>query len=240
MVDKKYCMSSYMAFRYIEDDEKDFFEGLHHQNIKPIPLDERILVHTAADIDQEFEKQFSNIRNKKLGVMLSGGMDSAIAASYMEGSDAYTFRFLEGKYKRDELERAEYYANYYRLKLHYVDIDRKSVERCVDAVMETKAAPVHSIEPQILQAALQAKSDGVELMVIGESSDLIFGGMDQLIGKDWTFDEFVKRYTFTDPTLVLKEPVDMQYLYERYRIGDNGINYLKFMDDVFSIERIAD
>ncbi|RKJ05470.1 asparagine synthase [bacterium D16-54] len=236
MVDKKYCMSSYMAFRYIEDDEKDFFEGLHHQNIKPIPLDERILVHTAADIDQEFEKQFSNIRNKKLGVMLSGGMDSAIAASYMEGSDAYTFRFLEGKYKRDELERAEYYANYYRLKLHYVDIDWKSVERCVDAVMETKAAPVHSIEPQILQAALQAKSDGVELMVIGESSDLIFGGMDQLIGKDWTFDEFVKRYTFTDPTLVLKEPVDMQYLYERYRIGDNGINYLKFMDDVFSIE----
>ncbi len=24
MVDKKYCMSSYMAFRYIEDDEKTF------------------------------------------------------------------------------------------------------------------------------------------------------------------------------------------------------------------------
>ena len=27
MVDKKYCMSSYMAFRYIEDDNKDFYEG---------------------------------------------------------------------------------------------------------------------------------------------------------------------------------------------------------------------
>ena len=25
MIDKKYCMSSYMAFRYIEDDNKDFY-----------------------------------------------------------------------------------------------------------------------------------------------------------------------------------------------------------------------
>lgn len=25
MVDKNYCMSSYMAFRYIEDDNKDFY-----------------------------------------------------------------------------------------------------------------------------------------------------------------------------------------------------------------------
>lgn len=24
MIDKKYCMSSYMAFRYIEDDNKEF------------------------------------------------------------------------------------------------------------------------------------------------------------------------------------------------------------------------
>ena len=55
---------------------------------------------------------------KKKGIMLSGGMDSAIVASYMEGCDAYTFRFLDGKFKSDELKRAEYYAHYYGLKLH--------------------------------------------------------------------------------------------------------------------------
>ena len=27
MIDKKYCMSSYMAFRYIERDGVDFYEG---------------------------------------------------------------------------------------------------------------------------------------------------------------------------------------------------------------------
>lgn len=47
-----------------------------------------------------------------------------------------------------------------------------------DDVMKAKEAPVHSIELQILQAALQAKADGIELMIIGESSDLVFGGMD--------------------------------------------------------------
>ena len=28
MVDKEYCMSSYLAFRYIEADDKEFFPGL--------------------------------------------------------------------------------------------------------------------------------------------------------------------------------------------------------------------
>lgn len=36
MIDKKFCMSSYMAFRYIEKDDMDFYPGMHHSNIKPI------------------------------------------------------------------------------------------------------------------------------------------------------------------------------------------------------------
>jgi hypothetical protein len=102
--------------------------------------------------------------------------------------------------------------------------------------MERKCAPVHSIEPQILQAALQAKKDGIEIMLVGESSDLVFGGMDGLLSKDWTLEEFANRYTFTNPADVLTNPVDMSYVYERYRIGKNGINFLSFMDDIFSIE----
>lgn len=168
--------------------------------------------------------------------MLSSGMDSAICASYMRGCDAYTYRFLGGDYQKEELERAEYYAKYYGLTLHYVDVDWRTVERYVDVLMEAKAAPVHSIEPWILQAALQAKNDGIEMMVIGESSDLIFGGMDKLISKDWTFDEFVQRYTFINPFDALKNPVSMMYLYERYRKNEKYIDYLKFLNDVFSIE----
>lgn len=234
-IDKKYCMSSYLAFRYIEDENKDFYKGMYHQNIKHIPEKEKISVYSAMDIDIAIRKQFEKLENKKLGILLSGGMDSAILAAYMRGCDAYTFRFLQGDFQKEELKRAEYYAEYYGLNLHYVDIDWNTVEKHLEAVMRAKAAPVHSIEPQILQAALQAKADGVELMVVGESSDLVFGGMDQLLSKDWTFNDFMNRYIFTKPEDVLVESESMQYLFERYRQGDK-IDFLKFMDDVFSIE----
>lgn len=236
MIDKNYCMSSYLAFRYIEDDNKDFFPGLHHQNIALIPEEQKQLVTSSDDIDALISRQFSALKGGKLGILLSGGMDSAILASYMRGCDAYTFRFLEGTYQREELERAKYYADQYGLRLHYVDVSwEKTVEPYLDPLMRSKAAPVHSIEPQIMQAALQAKDDGVARMVIGESSDLIFGGMDQLLSQDWTFWDFMRRYIFTQPEEVLVRSADMQYLFERYRAGE-GIDFCRFMDNVFSVE----
>lgn len=166
-------------------------------------------------------------KSKKKGVLLSGGMDFAIVASYMTGSDAYTFRFLDGKYQREELKRAEYFAKYYGLSLHYVDISWATVESNLETVMKSKCAPVHSIEPRILQVALQAKADGIEIMFVGVSSDLIFGGMDGLLSRDWTFEEFMDRYIFTKPESVLAESESMQYLFERYRQG-NMIDFFVF------------
>lgn len=237
MTDKNYCMSSYLAFRYIENDAKDFYENTHHQNILPIPDAQKQIVTTAKEIDQAIEAQFSNIKTKKLGLLLSGGMDSAILASYMQGCDAYTFRFFNGDFQSDELHRAEFFAQHNNMKLHYVNINwETTVEANLEALLYTKGAPVHSIEPQIYQAAMQAMQDNVTLMVIGESSDLIFGGMDQLLSRDWTVSDFQRRYIFTQPAEVLSSPVDMGYLFERYRREDDKIDFLQFMDHVFSIE----
>lgn len=236
MVDKDFCMSSFLAFRYIEADDKEFYEDMHHQKIK-MPQDaERIPVHNAKEIDEAITKEFAKLRGKKLGVLLSGGMDSAVCASYMTGCDAYTFRFLGGRFDGEELKRAEYYAKYYGLRLHYVDIDWCTVERYVNQLMEAKGAPVHSIEPQVLQAALQAKDDGIEMMVIGDGSDYVFYGMDKLISQDWDYEGFKERYLFMNPADALIHPVDMDYLFARYRQGEDGIDYLKFMDDIATEE----
>ena len=229
-------MSSYLALRYIEDDSKNFYPGLIHENIKPVPESERVIVKDADDINHEIQIQVDEFRDMKKGVLLSGGMDSAIVASYLAGSDAYTFRFLDGKFQSEELSRAEFFAEYYGLNLHYVNISWDTVTKYLEPVMKAKAAPVHSIEPQIFQAALQAESDGIEIMFVGESSDLIFGGMSGLLAKDWAFDEFMNRYIFTKPEEVLNEPVSMQYLFERYRTDNDRIDFLAFMDDVFAIE----
>ncbi len=236
MVDKNYCMSSYLAFRYIADINKNFSENLKHEHFKGVKEEEKIKVKTVKDIDNEIKKVFQKIEGKKKGILLSGGMDSAILASYMAGSDAYTFRFLNGNFQKDELQRAEAYAKKYNLKLHYVDIDWKTVTENLDPILKMKCAPVHSIEPQLLQATLQAKKDDVEIIITGESSDGVFGGMDGLLSKDWELEEFKKRYTFLEPSKVLKNPISLDNVYERYQIEENKIDFLKFIDEIFGIE----
>lgn len=237
MIDKKYCMSSYMAFRYIERDDMDFYEGLRHRNIAPVDDAEKTPVRTSQDIDDAIQKVFDSLKGQKLGIMLSGGMDSASLAAYMRGCDAYTFRFVGGGQKEDtELKRAEAYSKCHGLKLHYVDIDWTTANSSLEQLMHAKAAPVHSIEPQIHAAAAMAKADGVQRMIVGESADLIFGGMDQLIAREWSYDDFKNRYLFTKPEEVLREPVDMDYVFERYRKEGDKIDYLTFMDEIFSIE----
>ena len=238
MKNKDFCMSSYLAFRYIIDDKMDFSEGITHRTYSLIPEKERVLVRDEYDIDKAIENQFEKIREKKLGVLLSGGMDSACLASYMPGCDAYTFRFMGGDYQKEELERAEYYAQKFGIRLHFVDISWDTVEDNLRDLMLHKGAPVHSIEPQILAAAKQAKSDGIEMMIIGDAADYVFGGMDGLHEKDWGYDEFKKRYIYINPEEVLKKPVDMDYAFEKYRTGEK-IDFIGLMHEYTDIESYA-
>ena len=90
-----------------------------------------------------------------------------------------------------------------------------------------------------MQAALQAKKDGIETMIIGDAADYVFGGMDGLHAKDWKYEEFKKRYIYIDPELVLNHPVDMNYAFEKYRIGQDGIDYISFMHEYTDIESYA-
>ena len=238
MVDNDFCLSSYMAFHYIWKDGIDFAEGFQHKNFRPVEEKDRIPVRTSEDIDREIQKQFDELYKKydNIGILLSGGMDSANLATYLKpGSHAYTFNSTSGVFDAD-IERAMAYCKQLNLVHHLIDITMEDYEKYTPIVMRHKFAPVHSIEPQIYKAAELAKKDGVQLMIVGESADLIFGGMDKLITPDWTFDAFVKRYTFLDPNLVLVNPVDQSALFEKYRWGKEGINVLKFMDEVFSIE----
>lgn len=227
-----------MAFRYIWKDGVDFAEGFQHKNFRPVEEKDRIPVRTSEDIDREIRKQFDELYQKyeNIGILLSGGMDSANLAAYLKpGSHAYTFNSVSGEFDAD-VERAKTYCKKLQLNHHLIDITMNDYEKYTPIVMHYKFAPVHSIEPQIYKAAELAKQDGVQLMIVGESADLIFGGMDKLITPEWSFDDFVKRYTFLDPNLVLTNPVEQSELFEKYRWGKDGINVLKFMDEVFSIE----
>ncbi len=227
-----------MAFRYIWKDGMEFAEGFQHKNYRPANAEQRIPVKTAEDIDKEIQKQFDALykRYDSIGILLSGGMDSANLASYLKpGSHAYTFTSASGVFDAD-INRAKEYCRRFRLNHHLIDITMEDYEKYTPIVIRHKFAPVHSIEPQIYKAASLAKKDGVQLMIIGESADLIFGGMDKLISPEWTYDSFVKRYTFLDPALVLSHPVDQNELFEHFRTGASTIDFMRFMDEVFAIE----
>ncbi len=237
-VDKDFCLSSYMAYRYIWKDGVDFFKGFHHQNYQAVKEEDKIPVTTSADIDREIQKQVDALYAKyeHIGILLSGGMDSANLAAYLKpGSHAYTFTSGSGEFNAD-IERAKKYCEKFGLIHHLVEITFDDYKKYTPIVMSKKWAPVHSIEPQIYKAAIYAKKDGVQMLLVGESADLIFGGMDKLITPKWDFNGFVKRYTFLDPKLVLTNPVEQMDLFEKYRISENDIDYMKFMDEVFSIE----
>lgn len=238
IIDRDFCLSSYMAFRYIWKDGVDFAEGFQHKNYRPAEDCERIPVRTSEDIDREIQKQFDSLYAKydSIGILLSGGMDSACLASYLKpGSHAYTFNSASGVFDAD-IERAKKYCTKWQLNHHLINITMEDYEHYTPLVMRYKFAPVHSIEPQIYKAAELAKRDGVQLMIVGESADLIFGGMDKLISPEWTFDAFVKRYTFLDPELVLEHPISQADAYEPYRRGTDGIDVFRFMDEVFAVE----
>ncbi|MBO4841848.1 MAG: hypothetical protein J5478_00555 [Bacteroidales bacterium] len=239
MVDRDFCLSSYMAFRFLWKEGVEFAEGFRHVSFLPVPMPERIPVRSSEDIDREIRKQVEALYDKyeHIGILLSGGMDSASLAPYLKpGSHAYTFTTdLAGVFDQD-VERAKNYCRRLGLQHHLINIDFKDYQKYTPLVIRHKFAPVHSIEPQIFKAAELAKRDGVQLMLVGESADLIFGGMDKLITPVWTFDGFARRYTFLEPALVLNRPVDQSALFERYRIGKDGIDVMRFMDEVFSIE----
>ena len=238
MIDKNFCMSSYLTFRCIVKDEMEFAEGLHHSKDISYPDDQKISVRTAQDIAKAYKQLFEEKEDSvKLGLMLSGGMDSACLAAFMKpGTDAYTLRFIGGEFRSDDLRRAEQFAERYKLNLHYVDINWEVCERNVNALMAKKGAPVHPIEPQVMEAALQAQQDGVEMMVVGDGSDIVFGGMDKMLSRDWDYDAWINFLTFLDPKRVLKEPVSMDFAFEPYKLPGNKIDYSRFMDEIFAHE----
>lgn len=237
MIDRAFSISSFLALRYTAKPGVDFTDKYTYR-YPHMPTDEgRILVKSAQEISAALENQIkTKIYNyKKVGILLSGGMDSSILASYLPGMDAYTFRFLGGDYQKEELERAVSFAQKNNMTLHYVDIDWNTVTTNLKPVMLSKGGPVHSIEPQIYQGAKQAKADGVDLMIIGDASDYIFGGMDRLLSKDWAFDAFIRRYIYVDPFEVLKNPESVQYLFEKYR-KTGGIDFVEILDKLAAQE----
>ena len=205
--DRRFALSAYLMYRYVFNEDVSFSEK-YPNHIVDLAF-ERKKVRTAEDLLDSIKEIVERATTGgKTALALSGGIDSAILAKFMpEGSVAYTFRcVVPGVKVTDESERAAYYAKTCNLDHQILDIYWEDIERVVDDLMRHKGGPVHSIETQIYLAALKAKEEGFENIIFGENADIIYGGMNGLLQKDWLFGEFVDRYSYVMPYKVLKDP----------------------------------
>lgn len=235
IVDKEYCMSSFLAVRYVADMNRVFKEGMWHEHFKFVPENEMITCDSPEEIDRAITSVLEKYDLSQAALMLSGGMDSAILASHMpKGTKAYTARCVAPNCV-DETERAAYYCKQYGLEHIIVDVSWDDYLNSMDSLMLRDGSPLFANEPQVYAIAQRMVADGAKLVVLGDNADMAFGGMDKLLSKDWTYEEWKRRYTFVDPFKVLKHPIDVDSIFKPYKLGENDIDYIKFLNEVFSM-----
>lgn len=209
----KRAMSEYLMYRYVYDDP----------DIKVQDIDfPRAPVRNSGELLAALERfTHEAVQDGKAALALSGGIDSAILARFMpKGSTAYTFRcVVPGVKVTDESERAAMIADICGLKHIVIDIYWEDVEAVIDELMRHKNAPVHSIEAQIYMGAKRAKEDGFSKFVFGETADIIYGGLNGLLSRDWLTGEFIDRYTYVMPYKVLRESCIPLELYTEFDIN---------------------
>ena len=220
--------SSFLMYRALTNKSMAFSENFPPRFFEAPPS--RIYVQTTDEVEKTIVTVLEENKEHRIALALSGGIDSAIIAKHLpKGTLTYTFRCVaEGAI--DETEKAREYANICGLKNKIVDVTWEDYMTFAPILMQHKGAPIHSIEPQIYKAAITAKEDGVTHLIFGESADVIFGGMDGLISKDWTFDEFVDRYTYVIPEKILKYGKSLFEPFQKYRVGSN-IDFYHFIAD---------
>ena len=207
--DKVYCMSSFLMYRIISDRNKCF--SLDYPPKWESFPGNRKEIFTSCELEKCLREKMQCINSgKRCGLALSGGIDSAILLSFMpDDSIVYTFKcVVPGIEVIDESPRAAEYikaSGKSRITHKIIPIYWDDMESMSIPLMKQKGAPIHSIEVQIYKAALQAKEDGCDTFIFGETADCIYGGHSNLLSKDWSFGDFVDLWSFLLPYKVLHD-----------------------------------
>jgi len=233
-----YCLSLYLAFRYVPKPNVSWSK--QKKIIPSLPKFEeakKIRIKNSQDIITNLKKITKKYQNKKVGILLSSGIDSAIVAYFLpKQTQAYTIKFVAPK-AIDESQHASKIAKYLGIKHKTVLVSWKDYQLAKDKLMLHKKSPLHPSETAIYYAALQAKKDGIYDLFVGGGADALFGGMDKLLSKDWEYQEFINRYNFLNPKKILKTPADITNIYKKYKLG-NSINVIEFLKVVFGLGTI--
>jgi len=216
-----FCLSSFLTFRYVVNQTAEWAPAIRPR-WPVLEAAERIDVKDAGQLLEALRLLVNRaMRQQTVGLLLGGGIDSAVLAALLpRGTPTYTVRF-HAKQPVDESPAAARYAKRCGLPHHVVTVTWDDYEERADWLMRHKRSPLHPAEVALSLAACVAKADGVEALLVGNGADSTFGGLDRLLSRDWTLEEFIQRYTFVEPSSVLTEPCSMKTVFEEYVRGQN-------------------
>ncbi|MEJ2688665.1 MAG: asparagine synthase C-terminal domain-containing protein [Deltaproteobacteria bacterium] len=223
-----FCISSYLAFRYVVDPDQSWLPDVRPTYPK-VEESQQVAVGSAKEILASLRDTIGRREShEKTGIFLSGGIDSAIIAALLPvGTKAYTINFIADSGAR-EINFSRKYAEVHGLDLTSIDVTWQDYVNYEEHLMASKKAPLHPVEVALFKAAQKAHQDGLTSVFVGNGADSTFGGMDKLLSREWTFEEFVERYTFINPEKILEDPVDLRSVYRRYRTS-TGVDVLSFL-----------
>ena len=80
------------------------------------------------------------------------------------------------------------------------------------------------------------KQEGFSRLIFGDSADMVFGGLDGLISKDYTYGEYLERFSYVMPYKALKTFNIITEPFERWMDVNGYVDSHGFINDVFATE----
>ncbi|MGR3677143.1 MAG: asparagine synthase-related protein [Paracoccaceae bacterium] len=198
------------------------------------PIDRATDLHpvaTAEEMRSYIAGRFAETEGR-IGIMLSGGMDSALLASFLpKGSIAYTLDYNKVADRFHEFDLAAEFVP--------EGIEHKKVTVTSDAYHEMcrklthlKKAPTVPHDPSVGITAEAAVKDGITHMVTGAGADGHFAGFAHLY-KDPSFagvrDTLAKQFVL--PSKVLKDPAPTDWVLGHFSI-DGIVDVRTFLEEI--------
>jgi asparagine synthetase B (glutamine-hydrolysing) len=210
------ALSEYLALRWLANPATAWW-GAFRPDRASLSPSIQVRVGTADEIERALRNGLRDVNPHTTGLLLSGGIDSAILARLVpSGMRAYTIRF-DSPGAIDESVMAARYAEVSGLRHSVVSVGWRDYLATSDTLAMRKRAPLHPVEVGLFRATQAARIEGITTLIVGNGADSTFGGLDNLLSRDWVFDAFVERYSFVDPARVLRDPVAICGVFEPWR-----------------------
>lgn len=224
-------LTSYLIFRYLVTPEMEW-----KKKLKPkFPAEEEKKLIPVKSSEEIFETLKKIVKpSAKSTLFLSGGIDSAILASFFpKKTKVYSIKF-DAPNAIDETIMAKVYAEFLGLDLEIVTVNWEDYKNLMPELMAFKKSPLHPVEIALYKTAQKAKTDGFNEIYVGNGADSTFGGLNKLLSTNWKLKDFINRYTFLKPGEVLNETVNLDFIYERY-YNNNVFNTQAFLKEIHGL-----